>query len=183
MRVAAPRPYHRGMLEIIAAVLAAALLISLLGLYAAVAAVATAGRLTLDALLHDNERLERELRAAVDSTSGQIRLETGARLSELQTSLVQQMTGLTGLQGQQLADLTRRIQLDLGEVRGTLHSQLTSCSKATNASSTRCAKRSKRNYRRRSKRGSVIVSDGLRSAEQVTRGWAKCRRWPRGSVT
>ncbi|MGZ9075811.1 MAG: DNA recombination protein RmuC [Burkholderiaceae bacterium] len=115
------------MLEIIAAVLAAALLISLLGLYAAVRGRRDAGVASrLDALLHDNERLERELRAAVDSTSGQIRLETGARLSELHTSLVQQMTGLTGLQGQQLADLTRRIQLDLGEVRGTLHSQLTS---------------------------------------------------------
>ena len=67
----------------------------------------------LDALMHDNERLERELRAAVDTSSGQIRLETSARLSELQTSLVQQMTGLTGLQGQQLADLTHRIQLGL----------------------------------------------------------------------
>ncbi len=115
------------MIEIIAAVLAAALLISLLGLYAAVRGRRDAGVSSrLDALLHDNERLERELRAAVDSTSGQIRLETGTRLNELQTSLVQQMTGLTGLQGQQLADLTRRIQLDLGEVRGTLHSQLTS---------------------------------------------------------
>lgn len=115
------------MIEIIAAVLAAALLIALLGLYAAVRSRRDAGVSSrLDALLHDNERLERELRAAVDSTSGQIRLETGTRLNELQTSLVQQMTGLTGLQGQQLADLTRRIQLDLGEVRGTLHSQLTS---------------------------------------------------------
>ena len=115
------------MVEIIVAVLAAALLISLLGLYAAVRSRRDAGVSSrLDALLHDNERLERELRAAVDSTSGQIRLETGTRLNELQTSLVQQMTGLTGLQGQQLADLTRRIQLDLGEVRGTLHSQLTS---------------------------------------------------------
>jgi DNA recombination protein RmuC len=114
------------MIEIIAVVLAAALLISLLGLYAAVRSHRDAGLSSrLDALLHDNERLERELRAAVDSTSGQIRLETGTRLNELQTSLVQQMTGLTGLQGQQLADLTRRIQLDLGEVRGTLQSQLT----------------------------------------------------------
>ena len=115
------------MIEVIAAVLAAALFVSLLGLYAAVRGrrdPAVSSR--LDALLHDNERLERELRAAVDSSAGQMRLETGTRLSELQSHLVQQMTGLTGLQGQQLADLTRRIQLDLGEVRGTLHSQLTS---------------------------------------------------------
>ena len=115
------------MIEAIAAVLAAALLVCLLGLYAAVRGRRDAGvSARLDALLHDNERLERELRAAVDSTSGQMRLETGTRLSELQSHLMQQMTGLTGLQGQQLADLTRRIQLDLGEVRGTLHSQLTS---------------------------------------------------------
>lgn len=114
------------MIETIAVVLAGALLISLLGLYAALRGRRDPGvSARLDALLHDNERLERELRAAVDSTSGQIRLETGTRLNELQTSLVQQMTGLTGLQGQQLADLTRRIQLDLGEVRGTLQSQLT----------------------------------------------------------
>ncbi|MEO8187630.1 MAG: DNA recombination protein RmuC [Burkholderiaceae bacterium] len=115
------------MIEVVVAVLAAALLVSLLGLYAAVRGrrdPAVSAR--LDALLHDNERLERELRAAVDSSAGQMRLETGTRLSELQSHLVQQMTGLTGLQGQQLADLTRRIQLDLGEVRGTLHSQLTS---------------------------------------------------------
>ena len=115
------------MIEIIAAVLAAALLVALLGLYATVRGHRDVGVSSrLDALLHDNERLERELRAAVDSTSGQMRLETGTRLSELQSHLVQQMTGLTGLQGQQLADLTRRIQLDLGEVRGTLQSQLTS---------------------------------------------------------
>ena len=115
------------MIEVIVAVLAAALLVSLLGLYAAVRGrrdPAVSSR--LDALLHDNERLERELRSAVDSSAGQMRLETGTRLSELQSHLVQQMTGLTGLQGQQLTDLTRRIQLDLGEVRGTLNSQLTS---------------------------------------------------------
>ncbi len=121
------RPYHRGMIETIAALLAAALFIALLGLYAALRGRRDGGVASrLDALLHDNERLERELRSAVDSSSGQLRLETGTRLSELQAHLVQQMTGLTGLQGQQLADLTRRIQLDLGEVRGTLQSQLTS---------------------------------------------------------
>ncbi len=88
------------MIEVIAVVLAAALLVSLLGLYAAVRArrdPAVSSR--LDALLHDNERLERELRAAVDSTAGQMRLETGTRLGELQSHLVQQMTGLTGLAG------------------------------------------------------------------------------------
>ncbi|HYM47950.1 MAG TPA: DNA recombination protein RmuC, partial [Burkholderiaceae bacterium] len=104
--------------ELTAAMLAGVAFLALLALFFALLR-------RLDALLHDNERLERELRSAVDTSSGQMRMETGARLNELQTSLVQQMTGLTGLQGQQLADLTRRIQLDLGDVRGTLQSQLT----------------------------------------------------------
>ena len=111
-----------------------------------------------------NERLERELRAAVEASATGLRMETGARLNELQSGLVQQVTGLGGLQGQQLqgfgqqvarlselaeasarlnreesaqqlqdfaarmqqqlADLTRAIQLNLGEVRTTLQGQL-----------------------------------------------------------
>ncbi len=121
------RPYHRGMIEMIAALLAGALILSLIVLTLALRGrrdVALTSR--LDALLRDNERLERELRSAVDTSSGLMRLETGTRLSELQSHLVQQMTGLTGLQGQQLGDLTRRIQSDLSEVRGTLQLQLTS---------------------------------------------------------
>lgn len=115
------------MIDIIAALLAVALVLSLLGLYVALRSRREPGlSVQLDALLRDNERLERELRSAVDTSSGQIRMETGTRLSELQSSLLQQMTGLTGLQGQQVADLTRRVQLDLGEVRVTLQSQLTS---------------------------------------------------------
>ncbi len=120
----------------------------------------------LDELARGNERLERELRAAVDASASALRLETGARLSELQSGLVQQVTGLGGVQGQQLlgfgqqvarmselaetsarsnreesaqqlqdfsvrlqqqlADLTRAIQLNLGEVRTTLQAQLAS---------------------------------------------------------
>jgi len=115
------------MIDIIAATLAVALLFSLLGLYVVLRGRRDVGLTSrLDALLRDNERLERELRSAVDTSSGQLRLETGTRLGELQGNLIQQMTGLTGLQGQQLAELTRRIQFDLGEVRGTLQSQLTS---------------------------------------------------------
>jgi DNA recombination protein RmuC len=64
-------------------------------------------------------------------------METGTRLGELQSGLVQQVTGLGGAQGQQLhdfaarmqqqlADLTRAIQLNLGEVRTTLQGQLSS---------------------------------------------------------
>lgn len=90
----------------------------------------------LDELARGNERLERELRAAVEAAASGLRMETGTRLGELQSGLVQQVTGLGGVQGQQLhdfsarmqqqlADLTHAIQLNLGEVRTTLQGQLT----------------------------------------------------------
>jgi len=50
-----------------------------------------------------SERLERELRAAVDSSAGQLRMETGHRLTEMQTALVAQVTSLAGVQTTQLA--------------------------------------------------------------------------------
>src|SRR5262245_32688168 len=90
-----------------------------------------AGR--FDELARGNERLERELRGAVDSSASALRMETGARMSELQTGLVQQVTGFGGLQGQQLAELTRAIQINLGEVRATLHGQLTSLQQGNEA--------------------------------------------------
>jgi len=50
-----------------------------------------------------NERLERELRAAVESSSSQVRMETGHRLTEMQTALVSQVTSLANVQTTQLA--------------------------------------------------------------------------------
>jgi DNA recombination protein RmuC len=110
------------------------------------------------------QRVERELRAAVEQAASQTRVETGARLSELQTALLAQVASLGSTQTaqlasfgeqvarisegadanaranreesavllrdfgggmqQQLADLTRTIQLNLAEVRGTLNAQL-----------------------------------------------------------
>ncbi len=49
-----------------------------------------------------SERLERELRAAVESSASQVRMETGHRLTEMQTALVSQVTGLAGVQTTQL---------------------------------------------------------------------------------
>ena len=82
-----------------------------------------------------NERLERELRAAIDSAASQTRVETGARFGELQSALNAQVSQAGGVQAQslnaygqamqqQLTDLTRAIQLNLAEVRATLQSQL-----------------------------------------------------------
>ncbi len=79
------------------------------------------------------ERLERELRAAIDASASQVRIETGARLTELQTALVTQSSSLSQTQtaqlgqfGQHLTDLTRSIQLSLADVRNTLNTQLLS---------------------------------------------------------
>jgi DNA recombination protein RmuC len=63
----------------------------------------------LDELLRANERLERELRAAVETSATALRMETGARLNELQTGLVQQVTGLGGIQGQQLLGFGQQV--------------------------------------------------------------------------
>ena len=49
------------------------------------------------------ERLERELRAAVESSASQVRMETGHRLTEMQTALVAQVTSLAGVQTTQLS--------------------------------------------------------------------------------
>jgi DNA recombination protein RmuC len=50
-----------------------------------------------------SERLERELRAAIDSSSSRVRMETGQRLTEMQTALVSQVTGLANVQTTHLA--------------------------------------------------------------------------------
>jgi len=150
------------------AALGAALLIALFALVALVVAARRDRTPELDArlaaLAQDNERLERELRAAVESASAQVRVDVSARLAEVQSGLTQQMNGVAGLQGQQLlgfgeqvakvseaadaaaranreegakqlkdfsalmqqqlADMSRGIQNNLAEVRGTLQTQL-----------------------------------------------------------
>jgi DNA recombination protein RmuC len=63
----------------------------------------------LGELARANERLERELRAAVESSAASLRMETGARLTEMQTGLVQQVTGLGGVQGQQLLGFGQQV--------------------------------------------------------------------------
>jgi DNA recombination protein RmuC len=82
-----------------------------------------------------NERLERELRAAVESAASQVRIETGARLAEMQAALAAQVTQTTGVQAQQLTAygqtmqqhleaLTRTLQTALADVRATMQTQL-----------------------------------------------------------
>jgi len=56
-----------------------------------------------------SERLERELRAAVESSASQVRVETGHRLTEMQTALVGQVTSLANLQTTQLSGFGRQM--------------------------------------------------------------------------
>ena len=127
------------MLDFAVVALALALAIALIALVLARRAGLTEVEAALRHL-HDeqgqrNERLERELRAAIDSAASATRLETGARFSDLQSALNTQTTQAASAQTQslnaygqtmqqQLADLTRAIQLNLAEVRSTLHTQL-----------------------------------------------------------
>ncbi|HET9024276.1 MAG TPA: DNA recombination protein RmuC, partial [Burkholderiaceae bacterium] len=91
-------------------VLGAALVLALIALVVAVRRDRTPHLdARLVALAQDNERLERELRAAVENTSAQVRVETSARLAEVQAGLTQQMTGMAGMQGQQLLGFGQQV--------------------------------------------------------------------------
>ena len=63
----------------------------------------------LDELGHANERLERELRAALEANASQARIETGARLQEVQGALLNQLTGLAQLQTGQLGQFGTQV--------------------------------------------------------------------------
>jgi DNA recombination protein RmuC len=63
----------------------------------------------LDELAQANERLERELRTALEGNASQSRIETGARLQEVQAALLGQITGLAQLQSGQLAQFGTQV--------------------------------------------------------------------------
>ncbi len=56
-----------------------------------------------------NERMERELRSAIDTSASQLRIETGLRLSEMQTAVVNQVTSLAGMQTQHLTSFGQQM--------------------------------------------------------------------------
>src|SRR6266850_416253 len=81
------------------------------------------------------ERLERELRAAVETSASGLRMETSQRVNELQTGLVSQVASLANLQTtqlsafgqqtqQQAADLGTAVRTSLADVRQTLEARL-----------------------------------------------------------
>ncbi len=121
--------------------LAVALIVALVALVLArrgtLAKVESELRRLKDEQGRSNERLERELRAAIDAAATGTRVETGARFTDLQSALSVQATQAASALAQnlnaygqtmqqQLVDLTRSIQLNLSEMRGTLATQLAS---------------------------------------------------------
>ncbi|HEU0204604.1 MAG TPA: DNA recombination protein RmuC, partial [Burkholderiaceae bacterium] len=112
--------------EFIVGALAGALLIALLAILLLVRRPANPA--ALEELRHrmeeNSERLERELRAAVDTSATQTRVETGARLSEVQTGLASHVASLANVQTTQLNGLGQQVATHLAEVRQTLETRL-----------------------------------------------------------
>lgn len=101
-------------LEIVALALAGALLVALAALALALRRREPAGiTARIDELQRrsdeQGERLERELRAAVENAASQVRVETGARLTELQTGMLGQLTSLAGVQTAQLGGFSQQV--------------------------------------------------------------------------
>lgn len=90
----------------------------------ALVALALWQRAALKGRAANTERLERELRAAVEQAASQVRIETGARLAELQAALGAQVAQSAGLQTQQLAAYGQTMQQQLESLTRTLQAQL-----------------------------------------------------------
>jgi len=98
--------------------------------------MAARGQQARDAALDARiERLERELRQAVDASAERASMQTGTRIAQLQDTLTAHVTQITGVQAeqlgaygramqQQLAELNASIQRHLAEVRATLETRL-----------------------------------------------------------
>ena len=101
----------------------------------AVASVTLAAVVALWMVRARIERLERELRQAVDASADRASVQIGARVAQLQDALTAHVTQITGIQAehlgaygramqQQLGDVTASIQRHLAEVRSTLETRL-----------------------------------------------------------
>jgi len=129
----------------------AVILVLLLGFAIAWNRASTRGRLATGALeqsiarLHeDNERLERELRQALESSASTGRIEAASRLGQLQSAFGAQLAQTTGAQADQLGLYGRTMQEQLSavsvatrqglaEVRTTLEGRLQSLQQGNEA--------------------------------------------------
>jgi DNA recombination protein RmuC len=70
------------------------------------------------------ERLERELRQAIDASADRASVQIGARVAQLQDALTAHVTQITGIQGEQLGAYGRTMQQQLGELTATIQRHL-----------------------------------------------------------
>ncbi|HXW65047.1 MAG TPA: DNA recombination protein RmuC [Burkholderiaceae bacterium] len=122
------------LLGVILALALGAAVIVLLGMGRQRAAAADLQR-AVERLREDNERLERELRQALESSASSSRMETDQRLGQLQSALGTQLVQSVGLQTEQLgvygrtmqehlSELNAATQRNLSEIRLTLEARL-----------------------------------------------------------
>jgi len=126
--------YSALLLGVILALALGAAVIVLLGMGRQRAAAADLQR-AVERLREDNERLERELRQALESSASSSRMETDQRLGQLQSALGTQLVQSVGLQTEQLgvygrtmqehlSELNAATQRNLSEIRLTLEARL-----------------------------------------------------------
>ena len=122
------------LLGVILALTLGAAAIVLLGMGRQRAAAAELQR-AVERLREDNERLERELRQALEISASSSRMETDQRLGQLQSALGTQLVQSVGLQTEQLgiygrtmqehlSELNAATQRNLSEIRLTLEARL-----------------------------------------------------------
>jgi len=70
------------------------------------------------------ERLERELRQAIDSATDRASAQIGARVAQLQDALTAHVTQITGMQADQLGSFSRTMQQHLGDLTGSIQRHL-----------------------------------------------------------
>jgi DNA recombination protein RmuC len=70
------------------------------------------------------ERLERELRQAIDVGTDRASVQIGARVAQLQDALTAHVTQITGMQAEQLGSFSRTMQQHLGDLTGSIQRHL-----------------------------------------------------------
>jgi DNA recombination protein RmuC len=70
------------------------------------------------------ERLERDVRHAMDASADRASIQIGARVAQLQDALTAHVTQITGIQGEQLGAYGRTMQQQLGELTATIQRHL-----------------------------------------------------------
>jgi DNA recombination protein RmuC len=109
----------------VASIVVSVVALAALAAWIALRAIRSAQQQSRDVGLKERmERLERELRLALESSASRASLETGSRLAQLQEALTAHVTQITGVQAEQLGAYGRSMQQQLGELSASSQRQL-----------------------------------------------------------